>query len=81
MVEATASILPQPGTVIPPAIRASMSRAVGVLVLRAAKRAVKEQLRRRGLKLASLSAREIALAAEDYAIASRAAHCRGEADR
>ena len=48
MDEAIQSILPQPSTVIAPAVRARMSRAVRVLAQQAAIKEVKAQLEREG---------------------------------
>jgi hypothetical protein len=49
----------QPSTVIAPAIRASMSRAVRVLAQRSAIAETKRALAAKGLKLASFSHRQI----------------------
>jgi hypothetical protein len=56
----------QPSTVIAPAVRASMGRAVRVLALQAAIKATKRQLRARGLKPQCMAQREIVAAAEQY---------------
>jgi hypothetical protein len=66
MDEATRTIAPRLGTVIAPAIRASMSRAVGVLARQAAIREVKAAIRREGwVKLSTLPHREIVARAEE----------------
>jgi hypothetical protein len=59
MIETAPSLSPQPSTVIAPAVRASMGRAVRVLALQAAIKATKEQLRARGLKPQCIAHREI----------------------
>jgi hypothetical protein len=69
MDEAIQIIAPQPNTVIAPATRASMGRAVMVLARQRAIKEAKRQLAARGLKLANYSHREIVAMAEEIILA------------
>jgi hypothetical protein len=72
MDEATVTIAPAPNTVIAPAVRASMSRAVRVLARQRAVREVKRELQAQGRrKVSQVPMREIVAMAEDYILAHR----------
>jgi hypothetical protein len=67
MVEANHIVMQVPGP--NQAQRQSMSRAIRVLAMQAAKQAVKRAIQARGLKkLADIPAREITSAAEEYVV-------------
>jgi hypothetical protein len=64
MIETVPSLSPQPSTVIAPAVRARMGRAVRVEALRRAKAEIKHQLAAKGIKPQRLPMREIVAMAE-----------------